>query len=159
MFSISELNKQLQQLPPKKIAEICIRISKHKKENKELLDYILNDSDDEESFREKIKSDVGYLFDDMNKSNLYIAKKSLRKILRMINKYCRFSGNKETEAILLIHFCRNLMASDIQYYNSPVLINLLANQVKKIKSTILKLHEDLQFDLNKELEEILNEQS
>ena len=157
MFSISELNKQLQLLPPKKIAEICIRISKHKKENKELLDYLLNEADDEEGFREKIKTDIEKLFEEMNKSNLYIAKKSLRKILRMINKNCRFSGNKETEAILLIHFCRNLISSGIPYYDSPVLVNLFVNQVKKIKAAIFKLHEDLQFDLNKELEELLNE--
>ena len=102
--TISDLNKQLQKLPPKKIAEICVRIAKHKKENKELLDYLLNESDDEDGFREKIKAETEQQFQDMNRSNLYLAKKSLRKILRMINKNCRFSGNKETEAILLIHW-------------------------------------------------------
>ena len=152
--TISDLNKQLQKLPPKKIAEICVRISKHKKENKELLDYLLNESDDEDGFREKIKAETEQQFLDMNRSNLYLAKKSLRKILRMINKNCRFSGNKETEAILLIHFCKTLKASGIPFYDSQVLINMYANQQKKISTAISKLHEDLQFDFRKELESI-----
>ena len=75
MLSISDLNKQLQKLPPKKVADICIRISKHKKENKELLDYLLNEADDEESFRERIKAETEQQFADMNSSNLYLAKK------------------------------------------------------------------------------------
>jgi hypothetical protein len=154
LYSISELNKQLQQLPPKKIAEICIRISKHKKENKELLDYLLNESDDEESFREKIKRETEQQFQEMNRSNLYLAKKSLRKILRTINKNCRFSGSKETEAILLIHFCQTLKKSGIPFYDSQVLINMYANQQKKIATAISKLHEDLQFDYEKELREL-----
>ncbi len=150
--TISDLNKQLQQLPPKKIAEICVRISKHKKENKELLDYLLNESDDEDGFREKIKAETEQQFLDMNRSNLYLAKKSLRKILRMINKNCRFSGSKETEAILLIHFCKTLKASGIPFYDSQVLINIYNNQQKKIATAISKLHEDLQFDYLKEME-------
>jgi len=149
--SISDLSKQLQKLPPKKVAEICIRISKHKKENKELLDYLLNESDDEESFRERIKAETEQQFADMNSSNLYLAKKSLRKILRTINKNCRFSGSKETEAILLIHFCKTLKASGIRYYESQVLINMYINQQKKIATAISKLHEDLQYDYEKEL--------
>ena len=152
--SISDLNKQLQKLPPKKVAEICIRISKHKKENKELLDYLLNESDDEDGFREKIKGETEQQFLEMNRSNLYLAKKSLRKILRTINKNCRFSGNKETEAILLIHFCKTLKASGIPYSDSQVLVNMYANQQKKIGIAISKLHEDLQFDFQKELGEI-----
>lgn len=154
MQSISDLSKQLQKLPPKKIAEICVRISKHKKENKELLDYLLNESDDEDGFRDRIKSETEQQFADMNKSNLYLAKKSLRKILRTINKNCRFSGNKETEAILLLHFCRTLKASGIPFYDSQVLINLYANQQKKIATAISKLHEDLQYDYKQELEQL-----
>lgn len=151
MQSISDLNKQLRQLPAKEIAEICVRIAKHKKENKELLDYLLNESHDEEGFREKIKAETELQFREMNRSNLYLAKKSLRKILRMINKNCRFSGNKETEAILLIHFCKTLKNSGIPFYESQVLINMYSNLQKKIATAISKLHEDLQFDYKQEL--------
>ncbi len=152
--SISELNKQLQQLPPKKVAEICLRVAKHKKENKELLDYLLNEADDEESFREKVKEETEFHFQEINRSNLYLAKKTLRKILRIINKNCRFSGSKETEAILLMHFCKTLKNSGINFYDSQVLVNMYSNQQKKIATAISKLHEDLQYDYLKELESI-----
>ena len=103
--SISELNKQLQQLPPKKVAEICIRVAKHKKENKELLDYLLNEADDEDGFREKVKEETEFHFQEMNRSNLYLAKKTLRKVLRVINKNCRFSGWHTTfEPMFTSHF-------------------------------------------------------
>lgn len=152
MPAISELNKQLQQLPPKKIAEICIRIAKYKKDNKELLDYLLNESENEEAFRERIKSETEHGFLEMNRSNLYLAKKSLRKILRIIHKNCHYSGNKETEVVLLLHFCRTLKSSGIPFYDSQVLINLYANQLKRITKAIAAMHEDLQYDYKREME-------
>ena len=90
----------------------------------------------------------------MNKSNLYLAKKSLRKILRTINKFIRYSGNKQTEAELRIYYCVKLKSSGIEIDNSQVLKNLYGNQIKKIESTLSKLHEDLQFDYRKELEDL-----
>ena len=78
--SISELKKELQTLPSDKLLEICTRIVKYKKENKELLNYLLFEMQDEENFIRNIKSEVENQFADINSSTLYFAKKSIRKI-------------------------------------------------------------------------------
>lgn len=152
--SLNELQKELNMLPPKQVLDICSRLIKYKKENKELLTYLLFEADDEESYKKNIKEKVDQDFQDMNISNLYLAKKSLRKILRMLNKYIRYSGNKQTEVELRIFYCIKLKNSNIAIEESQVLKNLFDNQRKKIESTLSKFHEDLQFDYKRELEEL-----
>jgi hypothetical protein len=87
----------------------------------------------------------------MNLSQLYFAKKSLRKIARLINKYCRYSGSKTTEVELRIYFCRQIKDSGIPITRNPVINNLYHSQVKKIGTVLQTLHEDLQHDYYKEV--------
>ncbi|MFZ1799461.1 MAG: hypothetical protein WAU24_06310, partial [Chitinophagaceae bacterium] len=88
------------------------------------------------------------------KSNLYLAKKTLRKILRQINKQVRFTLNKQTEAELRIHFCVTLKDSGIPFQTNKALMNMYAQQVKNIKAALADLHEDIQYDLMKEVEQL-----
>jgi hypothetical protein len=152
--SISELHKELSTHPPKRIAELAIRLAKHKKENKELLTYLLFEAGDEEAYINKVKEEIDFQFSAMNNSNLYLSKKTLRKILRGINKCSKFSAQPSTEVELRIYYCRKIISSGIPFKKSAVLVNLYTNQLNKINSAIAKMHEDLQFDFNKEVEEI-----
>ena len=152
--SLNELQKELNSLPPKRVLEICSRLIKYKKENKELLTYLLFEADDEEAYKKSIREEVDKQFLEMNKSNLYLAKKSLRKILRTINKFIRYSGSKQTEAELRIYYCTKLKKSGIPIKKSQVLLNLYNNQVKKINISLSKLHEDLQTDYLREMKEL-----
>jgi predicted CopG family antitoxin len=152
--TLNELQKELTTLPPKSVLEICARLIKYKKENKELLTYLLFEADDEEAYKKGIKEEVDAQFEDMNKSNLYLAKKTIRKVLRTINKYIRYSGSKQTEAELRIYYCIKLKESGIRIENSQVLKNLYDNQRKKIEAALSKIHEDLQLDYKRELEEL-----
>ncbi len=152
--SLNELQKELSTLPPKRILEICNRLIRFKKENKELLTYLLFESDDEQAYKSSVKAETDNLFQSMNQSNLYLAKKSLRAILRMINKFIRYSGSKETDIELRIYYCKKLKQSGIPINKSPVLLNLYNNQIKKIRDSLSKLHEDLQFDFLQELKEL-----
>jgi hypothetical protein len=151
---LSELKKELSALTPRQILEVCLRVVKYKKENKELVSYLLFEAHDEEHYIEDIKSETETLFREMNKSNLYLAKKSVRKILRMINKFSRYSGKKETEASLRIYFCNRMKASGIAFQKNKVLNNLFQNQVKKVEVCLTHMHEDMQFDFRRELEEL-----
>ena len=56
--SIHELQKELTSLPPKRVLEICARLIKYKKENKELLTYVLFESHDEEAYKKSIKDET-----------------------------------------------------------------------------------------------------
>ena len=152
--TLSELKKELNTVAPKQILDICMRLAKYKKDNKELLTYLLFESENEQAYIKGIKLQVDEQFSEMNKSNAYLAKKSLRKILRSINKYIKYSGAKETEAELLIYFCLKIKKSGIRIDSTTVLTNLYQQQIKKINKALSSLHEDLQYDYKKELERL-----
>lgn len=150
--SISEIKKELNNLPPEELKELVLRLGKFKKENKELVSYLLFESWNEEEYIKQVKEEIDREFSALNQSNFYLAKKTIRKVLRTTNKYIRFSGNKKTEIELLLYFCRKMKASKLNYKSSRVVFNLYINQVKRIQKTISKLHEDLQYDYREALE-------
>ena len=90
-------------------------------------------------------------FAELPKPNLYLTKKSLRKVLRTTAKQIRYTASPQAEAELLTYFCRKLSDSRIPFRDSPVLLNLYRQQLKKIRSVIATFHEDLQYDLLKAL--------
>ena len=152
--TINEIKQELNALAPAKLLELCLRLAKYKKENKELLTYLLFEAHDEAAFIETVKQDMEEQFSAINHTNLYFAKKSLRKILRTTAKYIRHTGSKQAEVELLLHFCRTLSNSPIPIYKNTVLNNLYQFQLKKIAKVIDTLHEDLQYDYLKELEKL-----
>jgi hypothetical protein len=153
--SLNDIKKEIEIIPPTRLVEVTIKLAKFKKDNKELLNYLLFESHDEQAFKNKIKAIVDELFEEINLTNLYFVKKSLRKILRIVNKNIKYSGSKQTEVELLIYFCTKLHNSKIPIHQSLVLTNLFNNQIKKVQKTISLLHEDLQFDYSEELKSLI----
>src|ERR1019366_7792595 len=148
--SIHVLQKELHELEPKQVLELCMRLAKYKKENKELLSYLIFEAHNEKAYINGIKEEMDILFSEINKSTNYLAKKSLRKILRLTNKFIKYSGSKQTEIELKIYFCTKLKTSRIPINTSVVLSNLYNREIEKIKNAIAKLHEDLQYDYKQE---------
>ena len=128
-------------LPTKELAQLCLRLAKYSKDNKELLSYLIFDAGDEEGFIQSVKVQLKAQFEEINTSNMFYVRKSVRKILKITNKYIRYSGHKQTEVELLLFFCQTLN-------------NLYQNQVIKVKKAVATLHEDLQFDYQKEIEKL-----
>jgi hypothetical protein len=149
--SVSELKTELKGKSAAQLTELCLRLARFKKENKELLTYLLFEADDEAAYRRSIKTEIEEGIAGINKSNLYLAKKMLRKVLRTTNKFIKYSGDKTTEAEILIHFCAELKASGIALKKSPALINLYEGQIKKIKASVASLHEDLQYEYKEQV--------
>lgn len=152
--TIHEIKQELTQLKVTELVELCLRLGKFKKENKELLTYLLFEANDQDAFVAGIKTEIDGHFADINQSNLYFAKKSLRKIVRIINKFCRYSGVKEVEIELRLYFCRALKDSGIPITKNPVINNLYFTQINKTRTLIDTLHEDLQYDFLKELKAV-----
>jgi hypothetical protein len=150
--SLSELKKELYNLPEKEVLDICLRLAKYKKENKELLNYLLFEANDEESYIIVVKKEIDKQYTEINSSNIYFAKKSLRKILRFTNKQIKYSGLKQTEVELLIYYCKKLRKSGIDVSKSTALTNIYTRQIQKIKKSLSTLHEDLQHDYKDELQ-------
>jgi hypothetical protein len=113
--TINELKQELAGISSAQLLELCLRLARFKKENKELLTYLLFEAHDEPSYIKSVKQEMDDQFANINSSNLYFAKKSIRKILRSANKYIRYAGSKTVEIELLIHFCLALNESNISY--------------------------------------------
>lgn len=152
--SLSNLKKEIQQLPPELVAQYCIRMAKYKVENKELLNYLLYQAYDQSSFIKEANNEVDDQFKNLNKSHLYLAKKTIRKALKTTNKYIKFSGVKTTELELRIHFCKNLKNSGLPLHHGKVLGNLYLREFERIKKVLANLHEDLQLDYADEIAKI-----
>ncbi len=152
--TIHELKMELMNTPAAQLAELCVRLAKFKKENKELLTYLLFESFDEQAYIENIKTAMLQQFDDINTSSIYFVKKSLRKIIRLLNKYIRYTGSAEAEIKLLLFFCTTLQKSGIPVNENAVIKNMFQNQVKKITKAMSTLHEDLQYEYTRELEQL-----
>lgn len=149
---VSEIKQELSIQSHKELLELCLRLSKFKKENKELLTYLLYEADNESAYIEGIKQDIEYEFTQINTKTFYYIKKSVRKILRTVKKYIRYSKEKETEVELLIYFCHTLKNMSPSIKNNVTLNNILNRQLDLVKKTLSSLHEDLQYDYKQELE-------
>ncbi len=152
--TVSTLKKELQHRDEADLLQICLRLAKFKKENKELLTYLLFESDYEEGYVEAVKELIAGQFDEVNTKNYYWMKKSIRKILKETKKYIRYSGNKQTELQLLLFFCERMNAVKPSIRNNNVLRNLYLRQKEYIAKKIEALHEDLQLDYRNALENL-----
>ena len=152
--SVKEIKQELGHLNNQELMDICLRLSKFKKENKELLTYLLFQSSDEAAFVEAVKQQMDEQFEQMNRNNFYYIKKSTRKILRMLKKYAKYSAKKETEVELLLYFCEHLFSFSPSVKRDKALRNLYERQILQVKKIVSSLHEDLQYDYEVELQRL-----
>ena len=150
--TIQEIKQELLAVNPTQLLELCLRLAKFKKENKELLTFLLFEAHDEEGYINSVKQLIDEGFTELPRPNLYLTKKTLRKILRITNRYIKYAGSKQAETALLIYFCRKIKESGIPYQKTTVLNNLYELQLKKIKVALGQLHEDLQYDYRREVD-------
>jgi hypothetical protein len=152
--SSKEIKTALIEQSPTQLIELCLRLARFKKENKELLTYLLFEEQDEDAYILSAKKVIDEGFETLNIQSVYIAKKNLRKIIRITNKFTKYSGIDTTEITLLIYVCRCIQESGLKLNNSIALKNIYLSLIKKIKTRISGMHEDLQYDFNKEIQEL-----
>ncbi|MBC7383538.1 MAG: hypothetical protein H7296_11215 [Bacteroidia bacterium] len=152
--SLSDIKKELSLCHQQQLIELCLRMAKFKKINKELLNYLLFEAQDESAYIKKIKGIIEERFNDMPFNSLFFTTKYIRKTLRITKQYSQYSGNKLTETELMIFFCTLLKKSYSQWRKYSALCNLYERLVAKITKDIATLHEDLQYDYQKEVEKL-----
>jgi hypothetical protein len=152
--SIADIKKELKEKPVQELMDLCLQLARFKKDNKELLTYLLFESHNWSAYVQNIKELIDEGFEEMNTGNLFWVKKSLRKILRLTNKHIRYIGEKEAEVELLIYFVAKIKEAKIPIKKSVQLANLYQAQVKKAEAAIATLHEDLQHDYYTQLLQI-----
>ncbi|NII24372.1 hypothetical protein HB364_04750 [Pseudoflavitalea sp. X16] len=154
--TVHELKDELQQLPVKELVELCLRLSKFKKENKELLTYLLFEAHDLPAYITVVKQQMEEAFEALNSSQMFLAKKTIRKTLRIANKHIRFTGSKLAEVELLIHFCSLLQSAGLNLQKSTAMLNLYQAQLKKVHVALKTMHEDEQYDYKRVVEKLEN---
>jgi hypothetical protein len=116
---------------------------------------MLFEADDEASYIIHVKEYLDEMFGEVNKSNLYYAKKNIRKILRHANKFIRYSGKDETEMEILLYLAAGIRDLGLDLQKSQVLMNLYNGIMKKADKKINSLHEDLQYDFRREYDALM----
>jgi hypothetical protein len=149
--SIYDIQKELKTSSSKELLECCMRLAKYKKENKELLSYLLFNAQDEKGYVESIKAQLDELFGEINRQTAYTTKKGLQKTVRVMNRFIKYSDKKETELELRIYFCKKVKTERINTAASTVISNLFEREKQKITTCLSKLHEDLQYDYQGEI--------
>lgn len=152
--TVSQLKQELSTRSQAELLEFCLSLSKFKKENKELLTYLLYEASNETAYIENVKREIDEQFEQINTKTYYYIKKSVRKILRITKKYIRYSKKKETEVELLIYFCSKLKVMKPSMENNVALHNIFKRQIEAIRKTVSDLHEDLRYDYEIELEDL-----
>jgi hypothetical protein len=153
--SLSELKRELQSLSEEELVILCTALAKYKKDNKEYLDYLLYSARDKPHFVNEVKREMDEYFSLIDTgANLYYIKKNLRKLLRLVNKYCKYLNDKASALELHISFCKKLKESGIPFHKNQMIVNLYEQEIKKINVLLSALHEDLQADYAQEINEI-----
>ena len=152
--SISDIRNEIKSLSAADLQALVLRLAKYKKENKELISYLLFDADDEIAFIKSCKTELDAVFNEVNRGSIFYIKKSLRKALRITNQYIKFSGSDKVEVELLLYFCRKMRDGNFKRRTQPVLWNLYQRQVARIHKALKTLHEDLRYDYEEAIEEL-----
>ena len=78
---VKAIKEELNSRSREELAELCLKLSKFKKENKELLTYLLFESENESLYIKTIQDEIEIEFKEINRKSYYFIKKSIRKIL------------------------------------------------------------------------------
>ncbi len=152
---IAEIKTELKELDKAQLLELLLAMAKYKKDNKEYMGYLLFEAHDKPNLVAEVKKIIDAQMEEhKQQSNLYYVKKGLRKTLRIVNKYCKYAADKALAADLHIYFCSALKNSGIPYYKNKLIVNLYAQEIKKINALVNALHEDVRADYQSAIEEI-----
>ena len=152
---VKAIKEELKNRDREELTELCLSLSKFKKENKELLTYLLFEADDENYYIKGIKEEIEIEFDEVNRKSYYYIKKSIRKILRNTKKNTRHTKKKQTEVELLLFFCKKLKEFSPSIAKSIPLSRIFDREIMKVKKILLTLHPDLKYDYETEIDSIL----
>lgn len=77
--TVSEIKKELNYRSTDELMELCLRLARFKKENKELLTYLLFESEDEEAFIMGVKRRMDEQFEGINTNSYFYIKKACER--------------------------------------------------------------------------------
>jgi len=118
--TVPQLKNEIKHLEKGELIELCLKLAKFKKENKELLSYLLFEADDEAHFIETIKDDITDEFENINRSSAYLIKKSSRRLSQNV-----VLGNMYRTQVGVIKKAMAKVHEDLQYDYADALDSLM----------------------------------
>ena len=153
MEKLSDLKKELSELSKPDLIKLCLRVAKLKRENKELLAYLIFDSEDPLFYAQKLKPEIKEVFEQPFQHAYYLTK-SIRKAMRLITKYYRFTSNKQGETELLIYLVEEFYQSWRNEYRYQALGKVIFRCLEKAQSNLKKIDEDFRADFEDPINEL-----
>jgi hypothetical protein len=154
MEKLSDLKKELLELSKPELIQLCLRVAKLKRENKELLAYLIFDSEDPLFYAQKLKPEIKEVFKQPFQHAYYLTK-SIRKAMRLITKYYRFTSNKQGETELLIYLVEEFYLSWRNEYRYQALGKVIYRCLEKAQSNLKKIDEDFRADFEDPINELV----
>lgn len=151
--SIAILKKKLKALSKEELLAYVLRLATFKADNKALLSYLLFYENNQELYLTEIKVYIEENFANLNQDSSFYVRKGLRKIEREINKQIKFVKDKQFEVELLITYLSHFKTT-LERFHQQKLHKIFERIIAKTEARITLLHEDLQYDYSRELEEI-----
>lgn len=151
--SLAEIKRGLKDAHPETLIEVCLRLAKFKKENKELLTYLLFESADETAYRQSAIDELDEYLQQLPTGHIYYTKKGLRKILRRMNRLLTYSSDERTDVEVRLHFCEQLTRK-LKLSSGSWPHKLYEAQRKKISVMLDKMDPDIRFDYQSRVESL-----
>ncbi|WP_407431124.1 hypothetical protein [Arcticibacter sp.] len=155
---IAEIKKTIKNISQAELAEICLKLARFKKDNKEYLHFLLFESSDPLAYAEDVKESLQEPLTNLNR-HPSLKVKELRKHLRVLTRHIRYTSSTEVEITLLIWFSEMLVVHAGVRQSNKALYTLFIRQLEKIRKAFPKLHEDLQFDYKQPYNDLLSRSS
>ena len=95
-------------------------------------------------------------FENYRLKTAYYKRKGCRRVLRMLKKYIKYASDKEVEVRLLLAYV-SMVAESTTFINDRVIQKIAFRQLLLAEKSIVKLHEDLQYEYKLELEELMQQ--
>lgn len=152
--SLKKLREELVYAEKQDLVDLCLQLARFKVENKELLTYELFYKNNKDLYLSEIEAHVDKEFEGLNDASYFYLKKGVQKINRHVKKYIRIAKDPEIEVHLLLYFLKQFKAYKPDLLKQKILNNMYHREYKLVVKRIEKLHPDLQYDYEKELEEV-----
>jgi hypothetical protein len=93
--SVQEIKQELNELNKPELLALCLRLTKYKKDNKELLNFLLFNAHDIDAYINTVNEEIEEMFTEVNSSHVYFAKKPCVKFCDLpINTFNMQAINK-----------------------------------------------------------------
>ncbi|MEX1190271.1 MAG: hypothetical protein WED33_13510 [Bacteroidia bacterium] len=144
-LKLNDLKKDLGGLPQPELVQVVLRLARLKIENKELIHYLLYYAHDSSAYVEVLMPEVLDPF-EQEFLNSYALSKRLRKSMRVIAKYLRFTSDRAGESELLLAVVSKYLATYRYEYRHAALSRIIVRCLKKTHDNFEKIHEDYRAD-------------